>query len=127
MTIRVLYRCMRQLKHTTNFLVNEIVFSVALEQNGQHKQKMIKSLGLSSSAKKSNAQKKNGKNSFEMMNIVISLTTNFIAAFHGLYLLAVHYHSFQSFFFWFWVEQVENGLRTMSNKMCYPTEKKAIS
>ena len=34
------------------------------------------------------------KNSFEMIIIIISLTTNFIAAFHGLYLLAAHSRSF---------------------------------
>ena len=67
---------------------------------------------------------KKWKNSFEMIIIKISLTTNFIAAFHGLYLLAAHSHSFPFFLFSFQVEHVEKGLRIMSNKMCYPIGKK---
>ena len=55
-----------------------------------------------------------------MIIIIVSLTTNFIAAFHGLYLLAAYSHSFQFFLFSFRVEQVEKGLWIMSNKMCYP-------
>ena len=58
-----------------------------------------------------------------MIIIIISVTTNFIAAFHGLYLLAAHSHSFQLFLFSFWVEHMENGLQTMSKKMCYPKGK----
>ena len=60
---------------------------------------------------------KNWKHSFEMRIIIISLATNFIVAFHGLYLLAAH--SFQFFLLLFRVEHVENSLHTMSNKMCY--------
>jgi len=41
--------------------------------------------------------KKMEKNSFEMVIIIISQRTNFIAAFHGLYLPAAHSHSFQLF------------------------------
>ena len=55
-----------------------------------------------------------------MITIMISLTTNFVTAFHGLYLLAARPHVFQFFSFPLWVEHVENGLRTMSNKMCHP-------
>ena len=50
--------------------------------------------------------------------MIISLTTNFIAAFHGLYLLAAHSHSPQLFLFSFWTEHVEKSLKTMSNKRC---------
>ena len=54
--------------------------------------------------------KKWKKNSFEMIIIIIiSLTTNFIAAFHGLYLLAAHSHSFQ-FLLPFVVEHMKKGL-----------------
>ena len=67
----------------------------------------------------------NKKKLFEMIIIIISLTTNFIAEFHdGLYLLAAHSHSFQFFLLSFRVEHVENSLGTMSNKMCYPIGKK---
>ena len=52
------------------------------------------------------------------------MTNNFIAAFPGLYLLAAHSHFFQLLLFSFWVEHVENGLRTMSNKTCYHIGKK---
>ena len=38
--------------------------------------------------------------------IIISLTTNFIAAFHRLYLLVAHVHSPQLILFSFWVENV---------------------
>ena len=65
---------------------------------------------------------KKWKHSFETIIIIISLTTNFIVAFHGLYLLAAH--SFQSFLLSFRVEHVENRLQTMLNKMCYPIGKK---
>lgn len=43
--------------------------------------------------------------------MIISLTTNFIAAFHGLYLLTAHSHSFQLFLFSFW-DYVEKSLKT---------------
>ena len=52
-----------------------------------------------------------------MIIIVISMTTNFIAAFQGLFLQAAHSHSFQLLsVLLFWVENVKNGLRTMPNK-----------
>ena len=60
------------------------------------------------------------ENSLEVIIIIISLTTNFIAAFHGLYLLAAHSHSFQFFLSSLRVEHVEKSLQTMWNKMCYP-------
>ena len=66
------------------------------------------------------------KHSFKIIIIIISLTTKFIAVFHGLYLLAAQSHSFQIFLSLFWVEYVENGLQTMSNKMYYPLGKKDI-
>jgi len=59
---------------------------------------------------------KKWKNSFEM--IIISLATNFIAAFQGVYLLPAPAHSLQLFLFSFWVEHVEKSLKTMSNKRC---------
>ena len=72
-------------------------------------------LGSSSSFKKSKTlSKRKWKNLFEMI-INCSLTTNCIAAVHGLYLLAAHSHSFQSLFS-FWMEHVRNGLPTMANK-----------
>ena len=49
------------------------------------------------------------KNSFEMIIIIISQTTNFIAAFHGLYLPAAHSHSFQLFIL-FDVNHIMQGL-----------------
>ena len=62
-----------------------------------------------------------------MIIIIISLTTNFIAVLHGLYLLAAQSHSFQFFLFSFRVEHVEKSLWTMSNRMCYPLGKKDIA
>ena len=38
--------------------------------------------------------------------IIISLTTNFIAAFHRLYLLVAHAHSLQLILFSFWEENI---------------------
>lgn len=58
----------------------------------------------------------NGKNSFEMMIIIISLkTNNLIATFNGPYLLAAQTNSFQ-FILSYWMENLENGLRTILNK-----------
>ena len=48
---------------------------------------------------------------------------SFIAAFHEMYLLAAHFHSFQFLLSSFWVKHMENGLRTMSNNMYYPDKK----
>ena len=55
------------------------------------------SLGLSSSDKNTKPLKKMEKHSFKIIIIIISLTTKFIATFHGLYLLAAYFHSFQLF------------------------------
>ena len=61
---------------------------------------MSNSLGFSSSAKNSKPLiKKKMEKFFEMIIIIMSLTNNFIAAFHGLYLLAAHSDSFQLFLF----------------------------
>ena len=77
-------------------------------------QRFIDLLGLSSSAQMTTSNYE--KNSSEMIIIIIiSLTTNFIAGFHGLYLPAVKSHSFP-FLFSFWVEHMKNGLTTMSNE-----------
>ena len=46
-----------------------------------------------------------------MIIIIISLSNNFVATFHGLYLP-------------FWVEHAENVLGTIQNKLCYPRGKK---
>lgn len=53
--------------------------------------------------------KKMEKDSFEMIIIIISQRTNFIAAFHGLYLPAAHSHSFQLFIL-FDVNHIMQGL-----------------
>lgn len=53
-----------------------------------------------------------------MKVIIIPLTTNFIVAFHGLYLPAAHSYSLR-FLFSFWVKHMERGLWTMSNKRSY--------
>ena len=76
-------------------------------------QRFINLLGLSSSAQMITSNYE--KNSFEMIIIIISLTNNFIAEFHGLYLPAVKSYSCQ-FPFSFWVERMTKGLPTMSNK-----------
>ena len=88
-------------------------------------QRFLKFIVCIKLCKEVKAINKKWKNLFEMVIIIISVTTNFIAAFHdGLYLLAAHFHSFQFFLLSFWVEHVENSLGTMSNKMCYPIGKK---
>ena len=74
-------------------------------------------MSLSSRGKKTNAiNKKMEKHAFETMIIITSLTTKFIAAFHGPYLLAAQSYSFQLFLFSFRADQVEKSLKTMSNK-----------
>ena len=50
--------------------------------------------------------------------IIIFLATNFIAAFQGVYLVAIHADSLQSFLFSFQEQHVEQSLKTMSNKRC---------
>ena len=85
-------------------------------------QRVLNFIGLSGSAETQN----NGKNSFQTILIIIQLTTNFMATFHGLYLLDVKSHSFRFLFplFPLWVEHVEKGLRTISNKRRKPIGKK---
>ena len=54
-----------------------------------------------------------------MKVIIIPLTNKkFVVAFHGLYLPAAHSYSFRLLFS-FWVEHMERGLWTMSNKRSY--------
>ena len=104
---------MGQRKHTTIiFLLHEIVSNGWHKQNRYHKPKIPPINWVYLALLRSQSLKKR-TNSYEMIIIITCLTTNVIAAFNALYLLAARSHYFQLFLFSFWAEQVERGLRTM--------------
>ena len=102
---------------TTSFFPNSnYVFWLGLTKWTSKIEDFPISLGLSGSTRRSKPFKTREKNSFKMnIIIIIPVTTNFSAAFHGLYLLAAQSHSLQ-FLFSFWVEHIDKRLRRMSNK-----------
>ena len=88
------------------------------------------SVGLTSSVtpynNNNNDDYKNNKGkNYDEWRILIALATNFIAAFHGLYLPRVQCYSFQ-FLFSFWVECMKNGLPTMSQQDVIKIDKRFV-
>ena len=70
-----------------------------------------RSLNFFESIKLYSEAKATKKKPFKMI-IIIPMTSNFIAAVHGLHLSGAQSHS-SLFLFSFWMEHVEKGLRTM--------------
>ena len=121
---------MGQLKYTNNLFVSMILCLLASTNKIDiTSQRSLKFIGfLTSFTKKTKQLRKNReKHSFEIIIIVISLSTNFIASFHGLHLLAAHSYSFQRFLFPFCVQHVEKSLKQCQTRGVNPLLKEDIT